>query len=359
MKQTKDHENPPPVRGLSPWLWLATAGLLAVGLRQMLPPSAARRDADSARSQVVSRAARPGELPDLINGQSRLPHGDSFAGRMTGGPPVDPLARLLQDLQAEADPLKREQLIADFLAGLQGGDMTATLAKLRDATPAELADDLSRRVVRTWADSDPGAVAAWINQQGAGEQRELAVDNLALVWANSQLANAIRWGQSLTVAGERNRVLTAVANEAVRADAATALQLAVTLPADAQRDDLVRRAAAEWASGDAPTAVGWAEQIPDATLRAGVLAGEVVAWAKQDPESAATLAVQELPAGRLQEDTVVSIIQRWAQQAPEAAAAWVAQFPDGPLRAAAIDNLVQQWSLKDAAGAQQWLADHS
>ena len=278
---------------------------------------------------------------------------------MTSDPVADPLARLLQDLQAESDPLKREQLIANFLAGLKNADLAATLALLQHATPAELAGDLSRRVVRTLADSNPQAVAAWIDQQPAGDQRQLAADNLAIVWANSQLSNAINWGQSLTDLDERNRVLTAVANEAVRADAATALQLAVTLPADSQRDDLVRRAATEWASGDAPTAVSWAEQIPDPTLRASVLAGESVAWAKQDPESAADLAVQELPAGRLQEDTVISIIQRWAQQAPEAAAAWVDQFPPGPLRTVAIDNLVSQWSQKDAAGAHQWLANHS
>jgi hypothetical protein len=245
--------------------------LLAVGAWQLMHPTAAVRNVISTQSSPISRAAQLTGLPDASSRQS-LHHYPAFPSSMASDPIADPLARLLQDLQAESDPLKREQLIANFLAGLKNADLAATLALLQHATPAELAGDLSRRVVRTWADSNPQAVAAWIDQQPAGDQRQLASDNLAIVWANSQLSNAINWGQSLTDVDERNRVLTAVANEAVRADAATALQLAVTLPADSQRDDLVRRAATEWASGDAPTAVSWAEQIPDPTLRDSVLA---------------------------------------------------------------------------------------
>ena len=209
MKRTKDHDQPPEGRSFSPWIWLVMAGLLAAGVRQMRQPVAMRND--DTRPLAVSRGARPAELPDVNNRQKWLHHAASFTDSMAE-PAADPLTRLLQALQGEGDPLKREQLFADFLAGLKGGDMAAMLARLQDARPADLAGDLSRRVVRLWADGNPGAVAAWINQQPAGEQRQLAADNLALIWANSQLANAISWGQSLPDADERNRVLTAVAN---------------------------------------------------------------------------------------------------------------------------------------------------
>jgi hypothetical protein len=350
-----NNDGPRPARGPSDWFLMAMLVFcLAFGVRQMFHPAA--KKVESVKAGQILRAPPPSEM--VWTGAN--PKHDSSADDVEAGKlPADKLAKLIQDLQSQDDPMEREQLIADLLASLKTGDSAAALDFLKDAEPAELAADLSRRLVRRWAESSPREVAAWINGLPDGDQRLAAVDGLAIVWANSQMADAIGWGQSLGNEGERNRALTDVANEAVRADPMTALQLAVDLPADVQRDDLIRRAAMEWASGDATNAVAWAEQIPDATLRATVMAGEAVAWAKQNPESAATLAIEELPPGRLQEDTVVSIVQRWAEQQPEAAAAWVAQFPEGAMRAAAIENLVALWSQKDAAAAQQWLAAHS
>jgi len=350
-----DKSVPRPASGPLDWLLMAMLVFcLAFGVRQMFHP--ATKEVESTKHEQNLHSIQPSQPYRMAESSNRHPPDD---GIETGNPLSDKLAKLIQDLQTEDDPMKREQLIANLLAGLKTGDIAAALDFLKDAQPAELAADLSRRLVRRWAESNPQEVAAWINGLPDGDQRQIALDSLAIVWADSQMVEATSWGQSLGNDGERNRVLTDVANEAVRADPMTALQLAVGLPADAQRDDLIRRAAMEWASGDATNAVAWAEQIPDATLRVTVLAGEAVAWAKQDPESAATLAVTELPAGRLQEDTVVSIVQRWAELQPEAAAAWVAQFPEGAMRAAAIENLVALWSQTDAAAAQQWLASHS
>jgi len=343
------------MRGTSLWLWLAMAGLLTVGIWQMFNSNTEKIESPLP-AQTLRTTTQPSEI---IRISANISHHHPAASVETVNPLADRLGELFQNLQAEDDPMKREELINGFLAGLKTEDISATLDLLKNAGPAGLGDDLSRRLVRRWAESNPQDAAAWVNNLPSGNQREAALDNLAIVWADSQLTNAISWGQSLTDEGERNRALTVVANEAVRTDPMATLQLAVGLPADSQRDDLIRRAAMEWASGNASNAVAWTEQIPDETLRAKVLAGDAVAWAEQDPQSAAILAVKELPAGRLQEDTVVSIVQRWAQQQPEAAAAWVAQFPAGPMREAAIENLVVQWAQKDPAAAQQWLAGHS
>jgi hypothetical protein len=346
---------PHPVSGTADWVLMAMLVFcLAFGVRQMFHP--ATKEVDSTKHEQNAHSIQPFQPYGTAESSNRYPPDE---GIEAGNPLADKLAELIQGLQAEDDPMKREQLIANLLAGLKTGDIAAALAYMKDAQPAELAADLSRRLVRHWAESSPREVAAWINGLPDGDQRQAALDGLAIVWANSQMVEAINWGQSLAKEGERNRALTDVANEAVRTDPMTALQLAVGLPADVQRDDLIRRATMEWTSGDATNAVAWAEQIPDATLRVTVLAGEAVAWAKQDPESAAMLAVRELPAGRLQEDTVVSIVQRWAELQPEAAAAWVAQFPEGAMRAATIENLVTLWSRTDAAAAQQWLASHT
>ena len=136
---------------------------------------------------------------------------------------------------AEPDPLKREQRITDYLASLKPGDLPGVLAALKNAVPVEFARDLSRRVIRRWAGLSPATVAAWLSQQPAGEQRQLAAESLALVWAGGDLAGATDWGLALTDRDERSSVLTAIAGEAVRSDPEGALQLAVELPSTACR----------------------------------------------------------------------------------------------------------------------------
>ena len=354
-RKINNHGDARPARGSSAWLWLAVAGLLAVGVRQMFYVDAKKNGTAKPPGQVLA-VAQPVQTGWPSTGVN---HHQATTGLSDGNPLTDSLGKLLHELQVEDDPMAREELIANFIADLKTEDIPAVLAVLRDEEPSDVADDLSRRLIQNWAKISPQNVAAWINSQPTGSQRQRSLGKVAIVWAGSDLTNAMIWGQSLTEGEERNGVMMTVANEAVRMDPMAALQVAVDLPANAQRDELVCRAAMEWASDDASNAVVWAEQIPDETLRNKVLAGEAVAWAEKDPESAAILAVQELPAGRLQEDTVVSIIERWAQQQPEAVAAWVAEFPRGSLRDAAVDNLITQWSQKDAASAKQWLVEHS
>ena len=115
-------------------------------------------------------------------------------------------------MAAEPDPLKREQRITDYLASLKPGDLPGVLAALKNAVPVEFARDLSRRVVRRWAGLSPTTVAAWLSQQPAGEQRQLAAESLALVWAGGDLAGTL---ERLAGLLERQRSLTAAIQSAM------------------------------------------------------------------------------------------------------------------------------------------------
>ncbi|MDB6016297.1 MAG: hypothetical protein JWR19_786 [Pedosphaera sp.] len=349
----QNNDGPRPTLGPSPWLFLALTVFLAAGIRQTFYPGV--KQVETTRSEQFFPAIQPSAPPTIVKS---LYHHQTASFR-TGNLLSDQLEKLIQDLHVEDDSIKREELIANFLATLKLEDVSAALDILKNTETSDLVGDLSRRLVQRWAEGNPQDLDAWAKSLPAGPQRQAALDGLAITWANSQLTNAISWGQSLADETERNRALVVVANEAVRVDPMVSLKLGVDLPPNSQRDEMIERAAMEWASRDAQNAVAWAVQIPDETLRAKVLAGEATAWADQDPESAATLAVTELPAGRLQQDTVISIVERWAQQQPETAAAWVEQFPEGALREAAIQNLIAQWSQKAPAEAQQWLARHS
>jgi hypothetical protein len=223
---------------------------------------------------------------------------------------------------------------------------------LQSATPAEVAQDLSKRLIRQWTGTAPENAAAWLETLPPEKQTAM-LDDVAIVWANHDPTNAMNWAGSLSDNAARGQALAAVAGEAVRSQPLMALQIALDLPASEQRDDLIRRGAMQWASEDAASAAAWVSQIPQGDLRNQSLSGVAIVWSASAPVAAATWALNELPPGRLLDDTVVSIVQRWAQQQPEAAAAWVQQFPEGALRAAAVENLLAQWSQTDPEGAQR------
>src|ERR1700722_10404787 len=171
-----------PTRASSLWIWLAMACFLAVGIKQVLHPAAKTNEAASLKQNI--HMASPSESGFAT---ANINHHHQAAGVGADNPLVDHLEKLIQSLQSENDPMKREALIAGFLAGMKTHDIFAVLDLLKAAQPADLAVDLSQRLVRRWAGSDPQDVAAWINNLPTSQQRQAALGNLAIVWANSQL----------------------------------------------------------------------------------------------------------------------------------------------------------------------------
>ena len=254
----------------------------------------------------------------------------------------------------EADQIRREELLLAEINSITIEETPSALAALQGAAPTEIAEDLSARLLRRWAENDLHAAALWSTQLPPGPAREQALADVAIEFANQEPSEAADWARQLQDEAEKLQALDVVAHEFVRSNPIDAIRLAAEFPPSAPRDELICHAAMEWASQDAPGTVDWANQIEDQGLREDVLASVATAWADRDPVSAATLAVDELSPGRTQNDAVVSIVQRWVQQQPEEAAAWVEQFPAGELRLAAIENVVRIWSEQDPVQAEQW-----
>lgn len=254
------------------------------------------------------------------------------------------LMEIIGLIQNENDPVRREDLAALLIAEFAIHDIPTSLELIQSMAPADLAMDLTKRMLRRWVECAASDAAQWVNALPEGELRRVALLQVAEVWPNTSLAEATAWAASLANETERQHALLAVAHEAVRLQPIAALQIAVDFTPGEQRDDLICRAATEWATTDTENALQWAQQIPAPSLRKTVLAGEILSWADQDPHAAATFAVDAFEAGRLLDDLVISIVQRWAQQNLKATSDWVAQFPEGQLRTIAMANLALQWS---------------
>jgi hypothetical protein len=217
------------------------------------------------------------------------------------------------------------------------------------------ATELSLPLIRRWAEIDPAGAAAWLSRFAETPLARLGFEQVAIAWANSDLAAATAFVEVMPEGGTKQSASIALAYEAARTQPLVALGLARDLQPSRERDDLLVHAVSQWAGADAVTAAEWARNVTDRLLRQHLVSAVAIASAESDPAAAATLAASAMEAGDELDRTAVSIIQRWAQHSPESAAAWVSQFPDSPSLAPAIESLLAAWVPQDPAAARNWL----
>jgi len=324
--------------GPSVWLLMTAVVMVTAGVVHLARPDAPAKMAEPVTTLPPSPAAVSREHPQAI---------------VFENPQSDRFGTLVRDFERESDPGQRENMTVAWLADLKADEIPAMLEFLQSAVPAELAQDLSKRLIRQWTGTAPQNAAAWLETLPPEKQTAM-LDDVAITWANNDPTNAMNWAASLSDNAARGQALATVAGEAVRSQPLMALQIALDLPASESRDDLIRRGAMQWASNDAGSAAAWVNQIPAGDLRNQTLSGVAIVWSASTPVDAANWALNELPPGRLLDDTVISIIQRWAQQDMDGATAWVKQFPEGALRTTAMENLLAQASQTSTTAARDF-----
>ena len=69
-------------------------------------------------------------------------------------PMEERFAAFARDFEREMDSERREKMMARLLAKIKTNEIPGLLIFLQSATPPELAQDLSRRLIRQWTDAD-------------------------------------------------------------------------------------------------------------------------------------------------------------------------------------------------------------
>jgi hypothetical protein len=302
-------------------------------------------DSQTADSTVVAKKQSVSKSPGLkfATGEMARPVQslETFEKTETSSSFLNNLAREVRAIDAETNPLERANKIESFIKGVAFTSLPAVVGFLERNQPAELSQALAAQFIREWAQGNPSAAADSAEKMPLGPARTAALNNVATVWANTNLDGAIKWVEQLSDPGAKQSGLTCIAYEAARVDPVQAMNLAVELPACRERNDLISHTAAQWAAVDPQAAVSWVRRIPDAELRLQVLGRVAIEWADQDPAAAASLAATELSDACTQDNAVVSIVERWAEKDPKGALAWVQQFPTGILRQVALDNIAK------------------
>lgn len=257
-------------------------------------------------------------------------------------------------IESEINTDNWSEAIERAVENVADADVPAALENLASRAGAT-AMEMRKLLVRRWAGRDVVAAAAWATQFPENSIRSSVLEQVAIAWANSDLASTTAWLHDLAD-GESKQVATlAAAYEATHTDPIAALELASQLPPARERNELLTHAVSQWATADFATAAAWAVEIPESDLRQEMLAAVAVAAAEENGPAAATFLANALAPGEIQSRAAVSITQRWSQVAPLDAADWVSQFPETPARDAAVENLVGLWVMNDSPAAANWL----
>ena len=355
----KDRMNTQRAPGKGMWVGLSLMALSGLVIWRVLVSSHEERGTGESSSKVVQLEQKAGSeqaVAVAAPGSATEVAVDGGGGpELTRSPFLRELGAAVESLRSETDPVKREGRIEEVASKFAKGDIAAAIGFLEGRSASKLYDEMGRRMIRYWAESDPVAAAEWVEGNAKGAGRIGAIQTVAVAWANQSMSGAVDWLKGLPKGEEQQAGLLSAAYEAARTEPIEALRLAVELPATQGREDLVKHAVAQWGTTEPQAAAEWANQIGEEELRDRALAAVTTAWGATDPVAAAGWAVQAIKAGKPQEDAVVGIVQQWVQKEPEEAAAWVLKFPEGNVRNSAMENLTLLWADQDLEQAGNWV----
>ena len=189
-------------------------------------------------------------------------------------------------------------------------------------------------IAEAWANQDPEAAYAWVNNLPAGTARNEAIGNVLGGYAakdpkaaasiatqlppvplrTRRLPMSPTLGCSRTPprqllgfshlpdgAARRYAIDNVVRYDLVYNDPQRATDLLALLPTNNESAGKYEQVANAWAGSDLPAALNWAKQLPEGTAKQKALQGVGSAWAKTDPAGAITF-VLGLPAGNQQSE---------------------------------------------------------
>lgn len=202
--------------------------------------------------------------------------------------------------------------------------------------------------------SDPQFLAHCTLVMTSGDARTLLVHELANIWSEADVQNALAWGERLPESPDKEDALVTIRRQLARQNPQAASALVASLPESDSTSSLVATVAEHWASSNPINAVEWAATLPDAE-RTLAISKSVGVWAQHDPKAAAEF-VAQMPTGDMQDESVRSVVSSWAPQNPPAAAAWIINFPGGDLQDHCIKVAVTDWTMADPGRAYDWVS---
>ena len=360
-----------------------------LGLRAMHDPVGAFREllafgSGTMRTMAAEKIAAVwgAQDPEAALAESNLLPDDEatvFRRRVLGSWAREDSAALLTHLEtAEFDPLEILDAISVFAAEPEG------LLAVADRRSDVVGTTLQTVALTMLAEKDAVAAVDYVEAMPAGQQRDSAVQMVAMVYAMADPIAATEWVERMLPASPNARMLVAVglaeadparALELLGSGGATtqenqmllgliiqtaavdpnrALKLAEDLAAndDAQSRTYLANLMSTWVARDAEAALGWAlerESVLDPALLGNAAAG----LANRDPGAAAGY-VEQLPA-QFRDVWITRMAGPYGRNNLDEAVNWIGQYRGQPVYEQAFTQLISQAAQSNPESAAQLL----
>jgi hypothetical protein len=254
-------------------------------------------------------------------------------------------------------------------------DPRAAAAALTSIPPGNTYDNAVANLASRWAQNDPEAARAWVQQLPEGRKsaerrpadrstvdefptgRSDGVCGPQYVRVGTHLharqsrlhLGGTRPGRRVRLGGadasgceQRTAMETGMVNGLAQHAPREAATYAARLPAGESRDSAVRNVASQWSNVDPASAAAWVSSFPETQIKEQA-AGQVISnWLRHDPAAAASW-MATLPSGQSRDRVAQTFASQTLRDNPAQATSALELISNPAQRVAAIQSTARQW----------------
>lgn len=266
------------------------------------------------------------------------------------------LTRLVSDLDAETDPLKRFNLALSRMEAWVAADPRGALAWLTSQQASGRRDEVIHRALLQYAEKDPKGAAEWARENLSGTDFNNSLIRICEQWARNNGREAADWTSALPQSQARDAALEGLTFAWASQDPAAAQDYLRSHNQDPTLASILRYAAfAGWAKTDPQNAVRASLQSSRDFNDPEQFANTLANWATVDVANAGKWLLENPLNPDERTAAVKELAGIYASQSPDAGIAWINKL-DGNDKRDALREFADGWASSDAAGAAKWAA---
>ncbi len=274
----------------------------------------------------ASKDPRQLALQSLASGQADDPaSAEMMWAAIDAWAQQDPLSAL-DFVNSELDASQRNRYLQPIFFNWQAADPDAALSHLAEMITSGSVDlhqpdnlSLLDLYITRVGRSDPRSAFALLQQQASADVRQMMMQNLLYVWADSDVGDLIAFAESEDPS-ILDFAIEPIAQSLAMSDPASALQWAAQVP-EAQKHGIMTSVVGQWIHQDPAAAAQWLVHLPGTELDRTLWAMAAMSMSTRDPGTA-DLLFEKLPATEQTQLTQIMVRQS-LQNGEDSARGWI------------------------------------
>ncbi|MEN9019691.1 MAG: hypothetical protein ABF370_04190 [Verrucomicrobiales bacterium] len=266
------------------------------------------------------------------------------------------MARAMEELLNESDPIKMNQMMAELLGRMTKETAPVAMAaiqKLGTRDPSQFY--LTSLFANSWGRLD-GEKALEFTQGQSGRMSGMSTASALSGWALESPEEAMTWLDGQEDNTQKMFYTAGLINGLAKSDPESATEYLEKVPGDNRmKGRYVEIIATEQMKKGIMEATSWADGLKDDGLKSEAFEDLANRYSQEDPAKAA-----DWISGRVDEpwakDAIAEVADEWAERDPAAAVEW-ANGLSGDAQNDAMSAALEEWTESDPAQASEYLAE--